>query len=450
VNLSLQSRLLIAASVVLLVFFGVTGLALDRAFRDSAESAIRERLQTHVYVLLAAAELDEGIMLFMPDQLPEPRFAIADSGLYAQVTDRNGKTVWRSKSLLGEQISTVPEVGVGQSAFARTRFEDGTALFLFGYGVSWQSGETQQRYAFYVASSLDSYHAQINRFRRSLSVWLAAAAFILLALQGTILRWSLQPLRQAERDVAAIESGEATELTGHYPKELQGLTGNLNQLMHNSREQLKRYRDSLGNLAHSLKTPLAVIRNVSETETNIEAIRKTTQEQVDRMSQSIDYQLNRAAASGAAVLNAPVPVAAVIDKIVSALEKANHRRDVDVSVDIETGTRFYGNEDDLYELLGNLLENAFKWCDNKIRITASSASAIGTGRKRLKLIVEDDGPGINESDRESILSRGKRADESVPGHGIGLSIVVDIIELYAGEISIRESTLGGAAIQLSV
>ena len=449
-NASLQTRLLITASIVLVFFFGVTGLALDKAFRDSAESAVRERLQTQLYVLLAAAELDEDIMLFMPDQLPEPRFSVAQSGLYAQIINKDGKQIWHSRSLIGTDFPTTSEVGVGQSKFFRSQLDDGTPLFVFDYGISWQSGDSQQRYTFYVATHLDSYHAQIAQFRRSLSVWLAAAALVLLALQGTILRWSLHPLRQAEKDVAAIESGEATELSGRYPKELQGLTSNLNQLMHNSRQQLKRYRDSLGNLAHSLKTPLSVIRNITETESDIDTIRETTQEQVERMTQSIDYQLNRAATSGVAVLNAPVALAPIIDKIIGALKKANHRRDIEVSLRIETGTRFYGNEDDLYELLGNLLENAFKWSDSLVRVNAYNVSAIGTARKRLKLVVEDDGPGINQSDRNSILHRGMRADEKVPGHGIGLSIVVDIIELYGGEISIGDSTLGGAAIEISV
>ncbi|MCG6976774.1 MAG: GHKL domain-containing protein [Acidiferrobacterales bacterium] len=447
-NLSLHSRLLAVASVVLLFFFGLTGLVLDKAFRDSAESGVQERLQTHVYVLLAAAEIDAGIMLFMPDELPDPRFSVAQSGLYAQVIDHNGKSVWRSRSLLGADFPVSTPVDVGQSNFSRSRLADGSEVFVLGYGVSWQIKNTEQRYTFYVASSLESYLAEIKQFRRSLSVWLAAAALVLLALQGAILRWSLKPLRQAEQDLAAIESGEAETLTGTYPKELQGLTNNLNQLLVSSRAQLKRYRDSLGNLAHSLKTPLAVLRSTTEKETDVTAIRKTTQDQVDRMSQSIDYQLNRAAASGSMPLTAPVAVKPIAEKIVSALNKAHPERVVTVSLEINNDIRFFGNEDDLYEVLGNLLENAFKWCANKIQIAASNISVAGTGRKRLKLIIEDDGPGIAEVDRESVLGRGKRSDESVPGHGIGLSIVVEIVGLYGGEIRLDESPLGGAVIYI--
>ena len=140
-NPSLQSRLVIAASVVLLVFFGVTGLVLDKAFRDSAESAIMERLQTHVYVLLAAAELDEGIMLFMPDQLPEPRFSVAQSGLYAQITDKDGKRIWRSRSLVGTDFPTTSKTGIGQSGFFRSELDDGTSLFVFDYGIKLASKE---------------------------------------------------------------------------------------------------------------------------------------------------------------------------------------------------------------------------------------------------------------------------------------------------------------------
>jgi two-component system sensor histidine kinase PhoQ len=448
VNPSLHTRLLAAASIVLLIFFGLTGLVLDKAFRDSAESAVREHLQTHVYVLLAAAEVDEGIMLFMPDELPDPRFSVAQSGLYAQVVDRNGKQIWHSRSLLGNNFPGMEPVAVGQSRFTRSALSDGSPVFVLSYGVSWQSTDTQQHYTFYVATNLDAYHAQIRQFRQSLYIWLAGAALVLLALQGTILRWSLKPLRQAADDLAAIESGEAEELTGTYPRELLGLTNNLNQLLQNSRAQLKRYRESLGNLAHSLKTPLAVIRNATEKDADLESIKKTAQEQVERMTQSIDYQLNRATASGAQPLSAPVLVYPVTEKIVAALDKAHRGKAVNMTLNIEPDVLFYGNEDDLYEVLGNLIENAFKWCDANIRITARNVSAIGTGRKHLTLKIEDDGPGIAETERTSVLARGTRNDENVPGHGIGLSIVRDIVELYGGEITLRESALGGASIEV--
>jgi two-component system sensor histidine kinase PhoQ len=147
-------------------------------------------------------------------------------------------------------------------------------------------------------------------------------------------------------------------------------------------------------------------------------------------------------------LTAPVAVKPIAEKIVSALNKAHPERVVTVSLEINNDIRFFGNEDDLYEVLGNLLENAFKWCANKIQIAASNISVAGTGRKRLKLIIEDDGPGIAEVDRESVLGRGKRSDESVPGHGIGLSIVVEIVGLYGGEIRLDESPLGGAVIYI--
>ncbi len=449
-NLSLHTRLLAAATFVLLIFFGLTGLVLDKAFRDSAESAVMERLQTHVYVLLASAEVDEGIMLFMPDELPDPRFSITQSGLYARVVDKDNKIIWRSRSLIGSGFTETESVEVGKAHFTRSTLDDGSDIFVLSYGVSWQGTDAQQRYTFYVASNLDGYHAQIGRFRQSLSIWLAAAALVLLALQGTILRWSLKPLRQAADDLAAIESGETQELTGTYPKELVGLTNNLNQLLQNSRAQLKRYRDSLGNLAHSLKTPLAVIRSATEKDAEIESIKKTTQEQIDRMTQSIDYQLNRAATSGATPLGAPVLLEPVVDKIVSALNKANQTKDVETKIDIESGVRFFGNEDDLYELLGNLLENAFKWCDRRISVTGTNVSKTGTGRKRLLIKIEDDGPGIDEAERTTVLTRGKRGDETVPGHGIGLSIVRDIVELYGGEITLKESKLGGAAFEITL
>lgn len=443
-NPSIQTRLLAAATVVLIIFLGVTGLVLDKAFRDSVESSMQERLQGHIYTLLALGELDDTGVLHLPRDLPDPRFSLARSGLYARVNSQSATTIWSSQSMLGVSLDNTVTMTAGEKSYRYTVTNKGDQIYLLSYGVGWEVGNGQNRqFTFYVAENLQVFFKQVEQFRRSLWIWLALAAMGLILVQGFILRWSLSPLRQAADDLKNIESGKSEMLSGTYPKELIGLTDNLNQLIQNSRRQLQRYRDALGNLAHSLKTPLAVIQSVSENSQSDDELKKVTQEQVKRMSQLVHYQLNRAAAAGVSPLAAPVAVQPIAEKILSALTRANSNKAVQTDVRISTETRFFGNEDDLYEVMGNLLENAFKWCHHRVEIEACNVDG-----NTLQLSVSDDGPGIKESLYNEILKRGTRGDETTPGHGIGLAIVAEIVRLHEGKTEIGRSDLGGAKITI--
>jgi len=442
---SIQTRLFTAATIVLVIFLGVTGLVLDKAFRDSAKSALQESLQGHIYTILALGELSNNGLIQMPQDLPDPRFSLAQSGLYARIDNQAAITIWSSTSLLGTTLSGTSTMAAGQKSYRYSQTSDGTQVYLLSYGVGWESNDGQNRlFTLHVAENLDGFFKQVNQFRRSLWVWLALAAGGLILAQGFILRWSLSPLRQVAEDLKNIESGKTEALAGTYPKELTGLTDNLNRLIKNSRSQLQRYRDSLGNLAHSLKTPLAVLQSISEKSHSDDEMRKVTREQITRMSQLVHYQLNRAAVAGAAPLSAPIAVQQIAEKVLSALTKANSDKAIQTDVHVSSDTLFFGNEDDLYEVMGNLLENAFKWCHHRVEITASNQD-----KTLLILNVSDDGPGIDESLYDEILKRGTRADETTPGHGIGLSIVADIVNLRDGTIAIDKSALGGARITIT-
>ena len=444
-NPSIQTRLLTAATIVLVIFLGVTGLVLDKAFRDSAESSLQESLQGHIYTLLALGELNDKGTIQMPKDLPDPRFSLAQSGLYAQFDNQAAVTIWISDSLLGVTLIDTVAMATGQKSYRYGRTSDGRRIYLLSYGVGWESNNGQNKlFTLHVAENLDGFFKQVYRFRRSLWIWLALAAGGLITVQGIILHWSLKPLRRVAEDLKSIESGKSEALAGPYPKELTGLTGNLNQLIKNSHSQLQRYRDSLGNLAHSLKTPLAVMQSVSEKSQSNNELKKVTQEQVKRMSQLVHYQLNRAAAAGAVPLAPPVGVQLVAEKILSTLTKANSDKAVQTDVHISPNTRYFGNQDDLYEVMGNLLENAFKWCRHRVEIDAANQDD-----KLLVLRVSDDGPGIETGLYNEILKRGTRADETTPGHGIGLAIVADIVHLREGKITIDRSDLGGARITIT-
>ena len=448
-TLSLNTRLLLASSVVLTAFLGITGLVLDRAFRASADTALRDRLQVHVYALLAASDLDARGKLRLPAELPDPRFSLIGSGLYAEVVDGNGQPVWRSKSLLGLTIPFARTPPVGEREFVPIEVERDLPLLSLAFTVSWQANEnSDRRYTYRVAENLVSFNAEVTRFRQSLWGWLAGAAILLLLVQGAVLRWSLAPLRRVADDLHAIETGLAQRLRGNYPRELRQLTDNLNGLLSSADSHLKRYRDSLGNLAHSLKTPLAVLRGAVDGETNDAALRAIAREQLTGMAQLIDYQLQRAAVSGRTPLAAPVEVKPVVEKIVAALTKVYADKDVRVTLDVETSATFHGDAGDLTEMLGNLLDNACKWCRQQVRVTARMRPTSGATRPSLDISVEDDGPGIPENMKARVLQRGARADETTPGHGLGLAMVQDTLALYHGELVLETGPLGGLAVRL--
>jgi two-component system, OmpR family, sensor histidine kinase PhoQ len=440
--LSLTARLLLAASLVLAAFLGFTGFALDKAFRASAEAAVHDRLQGQLYALLAAADplADGGIG--MRGALPEARLAAPGSGLYAAVSAPDGTSVWRSPSLLGTELEFTDRHAPGAHTFARPA-AGAAAVYLLSFGVAWEEGEAAHEYTFHVAEHPQAFEAQVADFRRSLWGWLGAAALVLLAVQGSILRWSLAPLRRAAADLAEIEAGHRARLEGEYPPELRGLTDNLNALLQTEHAQQERYRTSLGDLAHSLKTPLAVLRGAAEQD-DPRALRAAVQEQVARMTEIVHYRLQRAATSGRSALAAPVAVEETVRRVAATVAKVYADKAATVRWDIVGRPCFYGDRGDLLELCGNLLDNAFKY--GRSAVTVGAAPADANRRPALRLWVEDDGPGIPPGLADAVLERGVRGNAPGEGQGIGLAVVRDIVWAYGGSIEIGRSTLGGARV----
>ena len=442
--MSINVRMILAASAVLAVFIIFTGFALERAFNKSAQQAMRERLLGQVHLLMAAAEVDKNGRLTMPASLPEPRFALPGSGLYGQISDGNGQVAWRSRSTLGASAPFPEPLAAGAQIFEE-RFDPARKPhFVYGFGVNWSVSGKPYSFTFSVAEDLAPFYQQIRRYRGSLWGWLGAMGALLLISQIVMLRWGLRPLRRVASELTAIEAGKQDRLTGSYPRELTGLTDNLNRLLRHERAQQARYRDALADLAHSLKTPLAVLRGALTGKQKNSSLAATVEEQVAHMDHIVGYQLQRAATAGASALIAPVPIRPIAEKVVVSLNKVHHARRVETRIDVDDKLCFRGDEGDLMELLGNLLDNAYKWCLGKVQITAAG------DKRRLVITVADDGPGIEADKAESLLQRGARADENVPGHGIGLSIVQGIVQAYDGKITIGTSALGGAEIRLEM
>lgn len=447
--LSLQTRSLAAAGAILAAFLALTFVALDRAFVQATESGLRDRLQGYLYAYLAGSDTTRSGALIPPEVGPDPRFdEPAASGLYAGIVgerilgSRDGS--WRSPSAVGRELPFTAELPRGPAHFEGPLTTPEGDLFVLAQGVDWNAGgKNELHLTFYVAEDDRALRAQVDIYRRTLLGWLGGLGIVLVLLLLAVLRWSLAPLRTVSADLARVERGEEERLRASYPVELAGLTASLNAFIDGERERVKRYRNTLADLAHSLKTPLAVMRSQLEIGNDGQALRWTVLEQVGRMDEIVAYQLSRAATTGHQTFAAPLPVESFAEEIVRSLEKVYASKGVLCEFELDPAARFHGDQGDLMELLGNLLENAFKWARRRVILTARPLA--GGKRAGLELIVEDDGPGIPEDQVERMLQRGVRGDERVQGHGIGLAIVQDMLKSYRGDLVVDCSpTLGGA------
>ena len=448
---SLSARLLVSVSVLLLLFFGATIVVLDTAFRKAGEQAQDDILDGHLMAMLAAAEPTDAGVLGMPPDMPEPRFGNIGSGLYAEIRDDQDVVVWRSRSALGLEVpvGVIPEDG--NHLFLDEALADGTPLRTLSLAVQWEFPDGELRpYIFKVAESLDSFNAQLSKFRRQLFGWFGLVALVMLLSISYLMRRLLQPLRRMKREIGEIEEGKRASLSAELPTELVGVARNMNLLIDSERARSDRYRFTLDNLAHSLKTPLAAMRALLSDRGSDEFAGKYN-EQIDRMDEIVRYQLRKpAVAASENLVLTPVNVSEEVARLVEGLRKVYVDKQPSIEVDVDDDIRFRGDTGDFLELAGNLLDNACKWCDGKVRIEIRAAvddDAVASG---MIMSVADDGPGIPEEAADALLQRGTRLDESTPGHGIGLAIVKDIAHSYRGNLEIRRSNLGGAEITVTI
>lgn len=445
---SLQSRLLIVAGVVLAAFMGIAAAVLDHGFRQTVRAAVQERLKGQIFVLLGLADLDNPRRPLSQEQLPDPALAMPESGHYAQIYDANGDVLWRSRSMLGLTIQWPGERAAGNFVFEEAISSTDERLFCLSYLVQWETRDkrTSDVYTLQACEGRREYNAQVHRFQRSMWLWFSAMAALLLLIQTAVLRWGIGPLRQMASELRAIESGRQGGLNGEYPRELQMLAANLNALIAARDTHLQRYRNALGDLAHSLKTPLAVIRSTLESDARAREISETLREPVDQLDATIKYQLQRAATAGRSALVPAVEVGPVLARILGSLRKVYHARPITIEGHAPDGALFYGDQGDLMEILGNLTDNACKWAHGRVRVDIGCENVRGSARPSLRIQVRDDGPGLPPEKAREVMQRGTRLDQSVEGHGIGLATVREIVESgYSGELRLHSDTHGTLA-----
>jgi two-component system sensor histidine kinase PhoQ len=440
---------MLSVFAVLVVFFALTVFLLDMLFRQAAERSLREVIDAQMVALIAAADPD-GPESVTPTAVLETRLDTPGSGLYAEIRSASGESIWRSQSTTGTAVQFGPPLEGGERRFFYTEIAGtGIRLAVASRGIVWDDLHGKPaRFTFTVASSLEAYEQQIASFRQQLVGWFTGLVVLFVAALALLLRWLSQPVRRLEREIKEVEAGLREKLGEEWPAELTAVTSNLNALLEGERTRIRRYRDTLGNLAHSLKTPLAVMRQ--SLGSGDSHAKSALNAEIDRMTGIIEHQMKRAATTGGVLLGqAPVELGPIVAELRVALLKVYGKKDLSLETAIAPGTQFIGDRADVTELLGNLLDNACKWCRSRVRIEVRVDES-APSRTALVIVIDDDGPGIAEADRAKVLERGGRADEATPGYGIGLAMVHDTVALYGGAMRIESSQLGGARFELKL
>ncbi|GHA15639.1 two-component sensor histidine kinase [Arenicella chitinivorans] len=440
---SLRHRLLISASFILLVFLGLMSVALSRAFEQSVISNAQDALRNQILLLIGNLEF-EGGRVVMPTPLPEPRLSQAESSLFADIRDVDGEVLWQSRSLLGETLP-VPSSQLGDFRFRRDlRWPSHPRLYQMTLGISWETAQGDIPLVVRVAEHAGIYQQRIDEYRQQLMLWLLVLGLALLGLLLGLFVWALKPLGRVIRQVGMIETGKRRRFDEDYPEEVNRLTQNLNQLLQHEEQRIEQQKEVLGNLAHSLKTPIAILSGLNYSRQNNAEVER----QLNSMRTIIDYQLQSASAVGRTRFAKPLAVFDVSQDIMSSVQKLYVDKALMLEFSMPESMQFHGDKGDWMELLGNLADNACKWARQRVSVRIDTISSADHTRSQIQMVIEDDGPGIAPDLRDTILQRGVRLDSQTPGHGLGMHIVKGIVQAYGGELEIGDSRWGGAQISV--
>jgi two-component system sensor histidine kinase PhoQ len=441
---SLKVRVLFSTLLMTIVMLPVIGLTLTKAFERQLSMAMKNELTAYSYSILTVAEVDER-QLLMPEYLLENQFNISQSGLYALIYSLPKQNVaaeklWQSQSLLTVPLQAlsaefIPSPTIGKNLFSSIVLE-GRKHLLYSFSVSFSDNGEPFPITLHLIKDQKQFLLALSDFKQQLWSWLIALMLVFIVIQIVWLLWTLKPLKVLAHELEYIEQGKKNALDANYPLELQQVTSQLNTLLLTEQSQRKRYRNALSDLAHSLKNPLAVMQSES-------GLSKDALQQISLINNIIEHQLKRAQSAGESSWHLGVTVKPLLDRLVASLMKIYQEKQLRFVVNVDHNALFKGDEADLMEMLGNVVDNACKAAKCTVAVT------VKTNDKQLMISVEDDGIGIEASQQHTILVRGTRADTYHAGHGIGLAIVRDLVSSYQGKLSITTSTsLSGAAFIL--
>ena len=433
---TLTSRLFILSSLAAIIGVLIVAFVISEEYRKNAEARLNDVLVANVFNLMGTFEVDQnGVLMGLPD-LGDSRYNLFDSGYYWSVQKVDDKASRTASISLSDQEIIIPSTIELDQTFQRSfEMKDKTGQMLQGLEAQVFLGEGDELYSFRITANKSSLNEEIAGFRDRLALILSIFAFSIIAATYLLVRLGLKPISRAVETLGKVRTGDAERIDGEYPDEIEPLIAQTNALIESNNTIVERARTQVGNLAHSLKTPLAVMQN------ELPKLPQTKQpifkEQVDTMRSQVQVYLDRArisARSSTSIAN--TPLYPVLEKLSNVISKLNPATDIDSDFDDE-GLIFEGEEHDLQEIFGNLIENAAKYSKSAIRISA------GLSDGKLQITVEDDGEGMSAQDIKKAEKRGGRVDEGKVGWGLGLSIVRDIVDEYDGGFKLSKSSMGG-------
>jgi signal transduction histidine kinase len=450
---SLALRLFFSAATWTVVILVVTGIVLSSVYRGAVERAFDRRLGVYLRTLVAdVATPDEASDKF-PQSLGEPLFELPLSGWYWQVTRldtarpevRSSRSLWDSTLPHLDDRAAVATPGGARQGYVEGPEEQRLRLVERTIDLG-----DEGRFLVTVAGDAAEIDEDMRAFDRALVLTFAILAFVLLLITTFQVRFGLAPLNRISQGLAAIRSGTAERLEGRFPVEIAPLARETNALIDANREIVMRARTHVGNLAHALKTPLSVMMNEATTHAG-DPLALKVREQTEIMRDQVVRHLERArlAAVRVAAIGTITDVRPVVGALARTMEKIHHDRGIAIELDAPEDSRFRGERQDLEEMIGNLVDNACKWAQSRVAVEVfPERPDPGAERRIVRIVVDDDGPGLSPQQREQVARRGRRLDESKPGSGLGLSIVVELASLYGGALTLGTAPIGGLRAEL--
>jgi signal transduction histidine kinase len=455
---SLRLRLLAGTLVWVLLTVLVAGWALGRMFTDHVERQFQAELTTHLNQLATHLAIDASGQVALRAVLSDPRFARPYSGLYWQIDvlgasagdgspEGSRRGVLRSRSLWDVVLAVPGDLPADGEVHAHdTEGPDGAPLRMIEQ-VLRPAERPELALRVIVAANAALVVEPVARFNRILALALALLAAGLAVVALVQVRVGLRPLARLRHGLAAVREGRSTAIDGRFPAEIQPLVAEFNAVLARNAEVVTRARTHAGNLAHAVKTPLAVLANAAADAPD-DAFARLVREQVGLARTQVDHHLVRSrAAAAVGVPGLRTPLRPVLEGLLRLMNKVHAGRGLNVTLlACEDELAFRGEAQDLHEMLGNLIDNACKWAASRVEVHAGEHVAGGSGpldAGQLRICIDDDGPGLPPEVREAVFARGVRADERMPGAGLGLSIVRELAQLYGGEVRVEVSPWGG-------
>jgi signal transduction histidine kinase len=450
---SLALRLFLSATAWAVIILLITGVVLSSIYRQAVERAFDRRLSVYLRTLVADVASPEETGDKFPQSLGEPLFELPLSGWYWQVTrlDPDKHDVRASRSLWDAGLPHLQDRGVPAG--------------LDGSRQGYMSGPEDQRlrlvernidlgdeghYLVAVAGDASEITDETRSFDQALVITFSILAAVLLLTTMFQVRFGLAPLKRITDSLAAIRSGSAEHLAGQFPEEIAPLARETNALIDANKDIVERARTHVGNLAHALKTPLSVMVNEAAARGPRDTFANKVLEQADIMRDQVARHLERARlAARLTVVGSITDVAPVVTALARTMAKIHHDRGVAIEVHADEKARFRGERPDLEEMVGNLVDNACKWASARVAIdVVRERPEPASATEVVRIVVDDDGRGLSPSEREQVAQRGRRLDETKPGSGLGLSIVVELAGLYGGDLKLGTAPLGGLRAEL--